>query len=32
MTDAADASRQQGGLVAAAATGEPARPFGSCGR
>ena len=27
MTDAADASRQQGGLVAAAATGEPARPF-----
>jgi predicted ATPase len=26
MTDAADASRQQGGLVAAA-TGEPARPF-----
>ncbi|HSO53270.1 MAG TPA: ATP-binding protein [Actinomycetes bacterium] len=27
MTDAADASRQQGGLVAAAATGQPARPF-----
>ena len=27
MTDAADTSRQQGGSVAAAATGEPARPF-----
>jgi hypothetical protein len=27
MTDAAEASRQQGGSVAAAATGEPARPF-----
>jgi hypothetical protein len=27
MTDAVDASRQQGGLVVAAATGEPARPF-----
>jgi tetratricopeptide (TPR) repeat protein/energy-coupling factor transporter ATP-binding protein EcfA2 len=27
MTDAADASRQQGGLVAAAATGQPGRPF-----
>jgi AAA ATPase domain len=27
MTDAVDASRQQGGLVVAAATGEPARLF-----